>query len=260
MRTAVKGQPLRQPTNSKATVVTTSSRGQSKRRCVSHVDDGKHKATVVTTSSRRQSKRRCVSPVDDGKHKTTVVTTSSRGQSKRRCVSPVDDSKYSKKLCVVATPVPPCASTNTDDVVIVHSVNQRRQYFCPVNVSWQKTSCTILGLRYHNSNNMKVSDGGVHQPLTEPYLRRVRRIIGDGNCLFRSFSFIVTGSEVHHMEIRQSILCHMIGIADLLLGHHINGYQDIYEYIQETRMDQFSSWGTDVEMLTFSHLLQTHTV
>ena len=107
---------------------------------------------------------------------------------------------------------------------------------------------------------MKVSDGGVHQPLTEPNLRRVRTIIGDGNCLFRSFSFIVTGSEVHHMEIRQSILCHMIGIADLLLGHHINGYQDIYEYIQETRMDQFSYWGTDVEMLTFSHLLQTHTV
>ena len=82
----------------------------SKRRCVSHVDDGKL-ATVVTTSSRRQSKRRCVAPVDDGKHKTTVVTTSCT-RTIWRCVSPVDDSKYTKKLCVVARPVPPCASTN----------------------------------------------------------------------------------------------------------------------------------------------------
>ena len=96
------------------------------------------------------------------------------------------------------------------------------------------------------------------------------------------------------MEIRQSILLHMIEIGDLLMGHHINSvnisevdngksnttcktcntktlntktgtcstcgvrrYRDIYHYIRDTKMDLDRSWGTDVEILTFAHLLQT---
>ena len=58
------------------------------------------------------------------------------------------------------------------------------------------------------------------------------------------------------MEIRDAILCHMVKIAHLLLGHHMH-YSDIYEYIERTKMYLNSSWGTDVELLTFSHLLQT---
>ena len=150
--------------------------------------------------------------------KTAVVA---RQQLKKRCGSPAHGDEQSKKQCLVATPEPPCvASSNSDDdSVLLQTVTQHRQYFCPVYVSWQRTACAVLDVQYYNSNNMKVSglDGEMHQPLTEPNLRRVKRIGGDGNCLFRSFSYIVTGSEEHHMEIRQSILLHMIEISGLLI-------------------------------------------
>ena len=63
-------------------------------------------------------------------------------------------------------------------------------------------------------------------------MRSVTRIEGDGNCLFRAFSYIITGSESQHMAVRLAILSHM-------------------------KMDQDSAWGTDIEMLTLAHLLNT---
>ena len=94
-------------------------------------------------------------------------------------------------------------------------------------------------------------------PLTPPDMRTVKRITGDGNCLFRSFAYIITGSEDQHMAVRTAILQHMINIGHLFLGQHISNYSSIQEYITHTNMDRERSWGSDIEMLTLSHLLQT---
>ena len=46
----------------------------------------------------------------------------------------------------------------------------------------------------------RVRGGGPNAPLTRPNMRSVKRIEGDGNCLFRAFSYnIITGSESQHM-------------------------------------------------------------
>ena len=269
-RPKVKKQSPASVTPSATATVAKRPRGRPRKDSVSSVETvpcAKKMRTAVKTRPSRQ-------PIST---KTAVVA---RQQPKKRCGSPAHGDEQSKKQCVVATPEPPCvASSNSDDdLVLLQTVTQHRQYFCPVDVSWQRTACAVLDVHYHNSNNMKVSglDGEMHQPLTEPNLRRVKRIGGDGNCLFRSFSYIVTGSEEHHMEIRQSILLHMIEISGLLMGHHINSvnteqdngkrsttstnvgrYRDIYHYIRDTKMDRNGSWGTDVEILTFAHLLQT---
>ena len=50
----------------------------------------------------------------------------------------------------------------------------------------------------------------------------------------------------------------MVHIAHLLLFHHIpNRISKIQQYITETGMDKESTWGTDIEILTLAHLLQT---
>ena len=46
-------------------------------------------------------------------------------------------------------------------------------------------------------------------------------------------------------------------IAPLLLGAHVT-QDNIAEYIQDTHMDLNGAWGTDVEILTLAHLLQTN--
>jgi len=33
----------------------------------------------------------------------------------------------------------------------------------------------------------------------------IKKIIGDGNCLFRAFYYIVTGTEEQHLIIRENI-------------------------------------------------------
>ena len=63
--------------------------------------------------------------------------------------------------------------------------------FTPVNKQWQRTACHNLGLRL--VRKCDVDEGGPDVPLTRPH--RVRHIDLDGNCLFRSLSYIITGTE-----------------------------------------------------------------
>ena len=49
-----------------------------------------------------------------------------------------------------------------------------------------------------------VDEGGPNVPLTHP--RRVKSIMGDGNCLFRSFSYLITGTEQQYAQVREAIL------------------------------------------------------
>ena len=60
------------------------------------------------------------------------------------------------------------------------------------------------------------------------------------------------------MAVRTAILNHMIDIAHFLLGHHIPPqYSSVQDYIQDKGMDQPHIWGTEIEMFTLAHLLQT---
>ena len=60
-----------------------------------------------------------------------------------------------------------------------------------------------------------------------------------------------------HMAVRTAILQHMINVGHFILGHHVLNYSSIQDYIADTNMDRESAWGTDIEMLTLAHLLQT---
>ena len=59
--------------------------------------------------------------------------------------------------------------------------------------------------------------GGLDVPLKRPDARRVRHILGDGNCLFRSFSYLIAGCEDQHVAVRAAILTHMRTIGNFLI-------------------------------------------
>ena len=77
--------------------------------------------------------------------------------------------------------------------------------------------------------------------------------------MFRSLFYVITGSENQHKEVCAKIVQHMKDTAPLMLGH-IKGYypncSSVQEYIQSSAMDK-AAWGTDIELLTMSHLLKT---
>ena len=102
----------------------------------------------------------------------------------------------------------------------------------------------------------RISPGSPNTLLGPPNPYTIKSIQGDGNCLFRSFSDVLTGVENQHMKIDETIICHIYTIGHLIIGPHINE-TSVHEYIHQTQMDKDKTWGTNVEILVFSHFLQT---
>ena len=102
----------------------------------------------------------------------------------------------------------------------------------------------------------RLRPGGPNVDLRPP--NHIKYIEGDGNCLFHFFSYIIMGSEEQHIAVHTAILNHMIDIDHFLLGHYIPAqYSIAQDYIQDKSMDQFHIRGTEIEMFTLAHLLQT---
>ena len=152
----------------------------------------------------------------------------------------------------------PAAKQSSHLVDNDHATHQHQSpfKFHTVDEQWQINACSTLQIRFVRCNRLR--PGGPNVSLKSPDNHTIRRITGDGNCLFRSFSYIITGSEEQHMQIRMAICSHMVQIAHLLFASGIcSEHPSIQEYIESTQMHQNMTWGTEVEMFTLAHLLQT---
>jgi len=78
-------------------------------------------------------------------------------------------------------------------------IQDQKRYFNPVGKHWQQAKCRArkLDLKQSLKSNLKI------KMLNHPCA--TQKIIGDGNCLFRAFSYAVTGTEEQHVIIRQNI-------------------------------------------------------
>ena len=90
------------------------------------------------------------------------------------------------------------------------------------------------------------------KPLDKP--SKLYRIVGDGNCLFRALSYAITGRQNYHCLVREKIVQHMRHNEHALLAH-MNG--SVNDYLARTGMRNQHVWGTDVEIIAASSLLET---
>ena len=70
---------------------------------------------------------------------------------------------------------------------------------------------------------------------------------GDGACFFRSISFLLTGSETHHISLR-NLLCNYIESVHDIMGIPLN-------YIQLSNMRSPITWATENEILALASFL-----
>ena len=188
----------------------------------------------------------CMLPADAKKQKCLKGTTASsnRAYSKRPlCQVKQDRGQVAKQPCMAI-------DSNDGDG---NQMERSSFRFHPVDSEWQNEACSRVGVQYQRP--CRSGRGGPDCPLTQPDFQTVRRMFPDGNCLFHSFSMIITGSQEGHLAVRIAILNHMQKIATLLLGVHVT-QNNIAEYIQDTHMGKEGVWGTDVETLTSAHLLR----
>lgn len=71
--------------------------------------------------------------------------------------------------------------------------------FNPVTKPWQLRQNKILNLKIEKSLIYKYRGKILGEP------KKIINIIGDGNCLYRSLSYWITGTEDHHLKIRNLI-------------------------------------------------------
>ena len=201
-------------------------------------------------------------------------------------VSCISQSALSHSLNVAAqkvseVPNVPCVQAKmdgTDSELAITGVYTDSSHFKynPVDVEWQLRVCRLLGLGFCGPN--RITPGSPNAPLANPV--GFKNIRGDGNCMFRSLSFIITGSEDQHMHVRRAIICHMRDIGNVLwesqispllnnlrsigevsVGNNQSPNADhmagINQYIAATRMDHDKTWGSEVEIMVLAHLLDT---
>lgn len=74
-----------------------------------------------------------------------------------------------------------------------------KRVFNPVTRPWQLRQNKILNLKIEKNLIYKYRGKILGEPT------KIINIIGDGNCLYRSLSYWITGTEDHHLKIRNLI-------------------------------------------------------
>ena len=176
-------------------------------------------------------------------------------KKKKASISPTSSTSHGEECVITAVRRPEVPQTEWSDY----------RYY-PIDAEWQRQKCTQLGLPFVKAFNRQ--EGRADLVLTRLDLRSIKRISGDGNCLFRVMSFIITSSEDHHFGVRSAMTAHMLSIPELLTGlgadgrenyleHYNGGYSSLEHYLEQTRMAESGIWGTDFEMSVLAHLLET---
>ena len=107
-----------------------------------------------------------------------------------------------------------CFEENASDDILMRIVeNEQISQICymPVCKEWQNDRCNSLGLPYIHGN----IEHHTTQVMVPVNLcpSSTARIVADGN-FFRSLSFVLTGSQDYHQEVRLLVTTYMIDNTD----------------------------------------------
>ncbi|XP_064399479.1 ATP-dependent DNA helicase PIF6-like [Halichondria panicea] len=154
------------------------------------------------------------------------------------------------------------AVTSAGDCHIVEDPENRGsnhgESFCfnPLDEVEQKSACLLLKINHRRNI---VTAGGPNIALTRPHLPSLVDTMGDGACMFRAMSVVITGYQRQHITVRRAIVKHMCDFQHLFNGKHWlidAGYPDMISYVRATQMDQTRTWGTHLEIFALAHLLE----
>ena len=150
--------------------------------------------------------------------------------------------------------------TQSSDCFIVdrpqNQIVRQAFFFYPLDDAAQQSCCNLLRLNYHNKNI--VSAGGPHIPLTAPDRSTLVDTVGDGSCMFRAMSAIITGNQRQHKAVRRAIVNHMCDNQHLYI-HKVwlfdMQYPNMEAYVESNNMQQ-NGWGSQLELFALAHMLQ----
>uniref|UniRef100_A0A914XA52 OTU domain-containing protein n=1 Tax=Plectus sambesii TaxID=2011161 RepID=A0A914XA52_9BILA len=146
-----------------------------------------------------------------------------------------------------STPIP-----IDSDVLIYDVITDRDLRFKPPTKGYMITNSAPLDLQRDVIVRPKFGTARLFNRTAAPKPKNIEKIIADGNCLFRAFSFCLTGSEEHHLTVRR-VICDFMEFFSAT-WQPLVGTRTISEYLDRgVRTSGISRehWGTEIEILAF---------
>ena len=138
-----------------------------------------------------------------------------------------------------------------EDIILEGETSSGQREFKPLDGRTRQRLAKKLGLTAHKTYRMgKGSNKNGVILLDKPM--KTRDIDMDGNCFFRSISYILTGDQGEHMTVRNRIVDHMYKIRNELDGYEGEHLTD--EYLSTMRLDGVK-WAKSVEIMAAANLL-----
>ena len=127
--------------------------------------------------------------------------------------------------------------------------------FNPVAMAWQIEKCDSFNIQLSQKDNSLSSTR--RQPLNFSRPDEIQNILGDGNCFFRTLSFVITGSQSNHAYIRNAVIQHMFSIEDII-QRVMATPMSVSNYVAATRINRCGVWASQVEIFAAVNLLKTY--
>ena len=117
--------------------------------------------------------------------------------------------------------------------------------FYPVTSEWQKQ----MALEFNFKIVKRLRPCQSKQFGSKQVPTNCKSILPDGNCLFATFSFSLTGTPEQHGLIRTMI-------TDYMIKRH-NELNISSNYVSTTEMNKIGTWGTDIEIQVAANMFRT---
>ena len=150
--------------------------------------------------------------------------------------------------------------SSQDDCFMVegpqHVIVRQTFPFYPLDMAGQQQACNLLKINYHKKN--VVSAGGLDIPLAAPDRSTLVDTVGDGSCMFRAMSVIITGNQRQHIAIRRAIVNYLCDNEQLFINKvwlFDMQYPNMDAYVEAKQMRRHG-WGSQLELFALAHMLQ----
>ncbi|KJH50516.1 OTU-like cysteine protease [Dictyocaulus viviparus] len=119
-------------------------------------------------------------------------------------------------------------------------------FFRPVQEELQKKWCLRFGLQYVGTPDLRKHTFGRELEFSLRDTPQSCEVRGDGNCLFRTLCWWITGgSEIHHFLLREKLISFMSKYRSKFTSF-LQSQQDMDNHL--LRMSEDGEWGTQVEL------------
>ena len=222
-------------------------------------------------SRSKKSKFSYTKPTVDKVNKAFNAFKSSKGFNVRKCATdrkvttlPVDNSG-NVKVVGKTLHVDEIEIISDLDIIEMASLDYTLPAFQPLSYQGQNRLCEDLQLHLVDCPNFVKGTIPINSNLKEYVPSKLFEIPGDGNCLFASLSYWMTGSIDSVSLVRFKVVENMLGKLKEVCNKFImnkfpkcaSNYRNVADYVVKSNMKRNYTWGGDVEMFAAALLMRT---